>query len=459
MTVAPPNSPATEWSVVGAMLANESIVGEIIGAQVEPDDFFSPDARITFETIVEMHYADERIDALTVGERLRYPLSKQWRVPEANVTQRLYEYAQGHAFDTAAVDHARLVRTLSDKRRLMTVALSAVHEIEAGEKSPEEIGDVLTTETAKITTGSKMRAELMPWLDAGRDYTRYLARLKLAREKGIELAAYTGFQFFDSFVKGLAPTELMMVAGEPGVGKSACAWSMAEGFARRQMKKDPDKRIGTLILSMEMGLILSSARLAQTLTGIDGGRLREGIVSDDQIREVANAFLAHREMPVYFNFASNFRMSQMRALVVDAIRRYNVGLVLIDHFRQFDPDRRINNPNQEDEAKARFLKESLAKELNVAVICIAHTVKLRREGSDGRPTLADLRGSGQVAAHCDIVSFVYRPRPYASKDEIELGTAPDEEQAELIFEKNRSGSLGSSQFYMDLSRMEVRDRY
>lgn len=458
MTPQPPNNPALEWSVVGQMLARPGVIGEVMPI-LESEDFFSRDCQLTYDACIEMLYADEvgRVDPLTVGERLRLPLSQIWHCKESEVSERLYRQTQSLAFADSASDHAKVVRQLADKRRLMTVALSAVHEIEAGEKTSEEIGDFLTTEAAKVTTGAAARGQILTWLDTGREYTKYLKRLKLAREKGIELAAYTGFQFVDDFTKGVGPTELMMVAGEPGVGKSAVSWSAGEGFAKRQLPKPEDQRIGCLVLSLEMGLIPSSQRLAQTMTGLDGGKLREGILSDTDIRSVAQGFVKARELPLYFNFASNFRMAQMRALVVDAIRRFNVGLLVIDHFRMFDPDRRINNANQEDEAKVRFLKEQLAKELNIAVICLAHTVKLKREGSDGRPSLADLRGSGQVAAHCDIVAFVYRPFMYASQVEIEQGTAPPETEAELIFGKNRNGKLGTSPFHMDLARMKVSD--
>jgi replicative DNA helicase len=254
----------------------------------------------------------------------------------------------------------------------------------------------------------------------------------------------------------VAPTELCLIGGEPGVGKSALTWEMALGFARKQMVKPKDKRIGTLVLSLEMALIGSSARLATSMAGVESTRLREGDISDDELNKIIRTWKNHEHLPMYWNFASNFRFSQLRALVVEAIRRYNVGVIIIDHFRMFDPDRRINNANQEDEAKARFLKESIAKDLNVAVICLAHTVKLRRELSDGRPHLSDLRGSGQVAAHADIVGFMYRPWMYATENE-KLDGVISPTEAELIFRKNRNGALGTSEFFFDPGTMNIRD--
>jgi replicative DNA helicase len=197
--------------------------------------------------------------------------------------------------------------------------------------------------------------------------------------------------------------------------------------------------------------------VATTMTKIEGDKIREGELDNDELALIVKHWKNNLDLPIWWNFASNFRMSQMRALVVEAIRRHNVGLIVVDHFRMFDPDRRINNANQEDEAKARFLKEDIAKDLNVAVVCLAHTVKQPREG-DGRPRLADLRGSGQVAAHADIVAMMYRPYMYATENEkLEGVVSPTD--AEMLFRKNRSGALGASDFFFDPATMTIRDAW
>lgn len=98
------------------------------------------------------------------------------------------------------------------------------------------------------------------------------------------------------------------------------------------------------------------------------------------------------------------RLSQVRAITVEAIRRHNVGLVVIDHWKYLDSDRHFRSPLDEDEAKARFLEQDRAKELNVAVICLAHTTKGADEREDRRPRMNDPRGSGFVAAHADFIA-------------------------------------------------------
>lgn len=454
---APHNSQA-EWNVIGAMLTKPEVIGEVVGSQVEPTDFFRLDTRVIFEGAVEAFFESDnarQVDAVAVAERRRLQLARAWDCDENEVTSKLTSFTQGYAFGSDKVQqHVGVIRKHGDNRKLLSLAQSTIRAIHDGEKTPEEIGDMLSSEASAVTTGRLSRGEVLPWMQVGGEYVRYLRRLKKARESGVELAAYFGLPFVDWFSKGLAPTELMMVAGEPGVGKSMVTWKMAENFARRQLRKK-DNRIGTLVLSLEMGLIPSSARLATSMTKVDSAKLREGDLSDQELQKIAREWSADEDLPIYFNFASNFRLSQMRALIVEAIRRHNVGLIVLDHFRMVDPDRRINNANQEDEAKARFLKEDICKELNVAVICLAHTVKIRREFSDGRPTLADLRGSYQVAAHCDMVGFIYRPIMYATENEITEQVVAETE-AEMIWGKNRNGQLGAMPFYLEPATMEVR---
>jgi replicative DNA helicase len=452
-----PHSAEAEWSVIGMCLTRKDSIAEVIGSQIEVDDFFRPDTRLIYETAVQTYYAGDRVDPVTVGERIRPALAAQWGVDEGEVSQRLYAQAAGRSGGSYVLDHAKVVKRHAQNRRLLLVMEHARQAISEGQMEPEEVGDLISTESLKVIGGTKARSEIMSWMEVGREYVKYLRRLKLAREQGIELAAYTGLKFVDTWTKGIAPTELMIVGGVPGVGKSALTWKMGEGFARRQMAKPEDKRIGTLVLSLEMGLYGSSGRLATSISGVEGDKLREGALDDDELGSIIKSWKNLDGLPLYFNFASNFKMSQLRALVVEAIRRHNVGLVIVDHFRMFDPDRRINNANQEDEAKARFLKEEIAKDLNVAVVCLAHTVKIKPDtAADGRPQLSDLRGSGQVAAHCDIVAFMHSPWMYATEAEKD-DQIVSRTDAELIFRKNRSGELGSSEFFFEPAVMAVRD--
>jgi replicative DNA helicase len=228
------------------------------------------------------------------------------------------------------------------------------------------------------------------------------------------------------------------------------------GFAERQLRRRP-KHTSALVLSMEMSLYASFLRTVQALTGIDGVRLREGDFSDAEYQRVLREWKVREDVPIYYNFASNFRLSQMRALIAEGIRRHNVGFVVIDHFRMIDPDQRYTNMNDADEAKVRFIKEGIAKDLNVAVMVLAHTSKIRERatGEQMRPRLSDLRGSGMISAFADQVALLWNPYKYATEDErLKRGLLPS--MMDIDWSKNRFGTATVDHYVFDAATMRVR---
>lgn len=451
-------NPAAEWSIVASIVTNAPLIAEVVGTQLEAADFVRADCKLLYATAVEMFYADSSVEPLTVAERVKASLARVWDLPEQEVPGVLLERVRDREPGEGLMEHVAIVQRLSTARKLLSVTNQAIDAIGEGQQTPEEVASTLSTEALAITSGGVQRSELLDWMDQGREYARYLKRLRLARERGIEMAVYTGFECIDEYTKGIAPTELCFIAGAPGTGKSILGWKGAEGFAAKQMRKLADHRIATLIVSMEMGVIPSSTRLAQAITGIDGMRLREGDVSDNEYRRILREWKARDGLPIHFNYGSNFRLSQLRALIVEAIRRHNVGFVVIDHFRQLDTDRYIRDANDRDETKVRFLKESIAKDLNVAVLCIAHTVKIgRAEGVQARPRMDDLRGSGTIAANADFIGLLYRPAEKLS-DEERMALNVHETDAELIWAKARHTGKGTAYFSLDPAMMTMVSR-
>ncbi len=450
------SSPAAEWAIVASMLSDPAIVGEVVGTQLAAEDFIKPDASGLYATVVEAYFADQSVEPLVVAEKMRWVLSKLWKVKEAEVGDELLTRLKDRDYGTGVIEHAGIVKRLSTARKLLSVADRARTALGEGKLTPGEIASKMSTEALEVTSGTVKRTELLDWMGTGTEYVKYLSRLRLAKEKGIELAVYTGLDCIDNYTAGIGPGELCFLAGAAGSGKSTLSWKASEGFAARQMSKRPEHRIATLVISMEMGVTSSSGRLVQSITGIDGTRLREGNINDHEYRLILREWKARDGLPIYFNFASNFRLSQLRALIVEGIRRYNVGFVVLDHFRQIDTDKYIRDANDRDEAKVRFLKESLAKDLGIAVLCIAHTIKIGRtnEGAAARPRMDDLRGSGTIAANADFVGFLYKPGVNLDDSE-QIALGIQDTDAELIWRKARHTQDGIAYLGIDHSRMNV----
>lgn len=451
-----PHSVEAESSVVGVMLANPKVIGEVVGTLLEAEHFYLPAFKALFRAIVDAYYADEPTDALTIGELQAKTLARTWRSDEDEAVRTVVELAAGRKpFAANAIAHARLVKRDADFRALLDLAKAIERSVQLETDAPDEIAGLASQNAMRIATSTLLTHELVAFDDLGKRFVEDQRLQMRARAAGVELGAYFGLQFVDDYTRGLRPTELMVLAGEPGAGKSAVAWRCAHNFAERQMTRSLEERIGTLVLSLEMGEEQSNVRLAQTIGGVDGGRMREGKLEEKDLQRIMREWEGLKGLPLYFNFTSTLRGSQLRALVVEAIRRHNVGFVVLDHMRYFDMDGRWDSQLEHDEAKSRFLKEDIAKELNVAVLCLAHTTK-GLDSDDKRPKLSNLRGSGQIAADADFVAFIYRPYLHATQKKIEEGKVLRTD-AELIFAKNRWGLDGSVPFYFDPSTMAVAD--
>lgn len=451
----PPHSLEAERSVLGRiMAAGPQVAGEVIGTLLAPEHFYAPAHQVLYAAVIENYYGDLPIDALTIGEKASKKLAGMWGADENEAIVKVRDMAIAQTtFKGNPVDHALVVKRHADLRGLLDLTTSVQQEVAKEERDPEEIASMLSEQAMRIATSRLLTHELIPFGDLGREFLREHARMLQAKAQGIELGANFGYKFIDRFTQGIQPTELWILGGEPGVGKSAVGWSAVKRFAERQSRLD--NQIAALVLSLEMGKEPSNQRLASQLAGIDGGIIRRAETDNQQFQKIRYEWGRRKDIPLIFNFSSTLRVSQMRALIVEAIRRYNVGVVLIDHFRYFDLDKRRPNTIDEDEEKARFLKESIAKDLNVAVICLAHTTKGIENTIDKRPNLSHLRGSGQVAAHADFVSFVYRPYTYAEEVDKSAGNVV-ETDAEMIWRKNRHGLDGIAPFYMELSTMDIR---
>lgn len=449
-----PHNPEVEAALIGRLLERPALTAQVVGTMLEPRHFFAAANRLLYSAIVEAFFADEPIDALVIGETNAKTLAKLWQTDDAGAVQRVVELRGKTAHGSTAAATAALVKRDADYRELLLVATEITDRVAAEDDQPDEIAGMLSQRALEITTSSVTATqELVPFIDVGRQFVQDVRLRQAAREQGVELGAYFGLNAIDNFTHGLQGGELLICGGEPGVGKSAVWWKGALNFAERQMQRDADKRVGALVISLEMSPTPSAARFASMLAGLKGTDLREGRITAGELQTAIDEFRERRDVPLWLNHAPTLRASQLRALIAEAIRKHNVGLVVLDHFRMWDLDRRLVNKNDEDEEKVRFLKEQIASTMNVALVCLAHTRK-PEPGSNGRPKMSDLRGSYQVAAHSDFVSFVYRPAMYATDAR---GKALDvsDTVAEMIWQKNRHGNPGSMEFHFNPSQMFI----
>lgn len=445
-------SQRAEESVIGTLLRSEDARLELLSSGLEAEHFHYAPYKLAFDEIVERYYGDDPIDALTVAEAVGPKAAERWGISEREAVDRLVALARPDPADTTSVkEHAKIIRRHHDYRQLVNIAGNALNDAIEQQMEPEEIAGILSASATRVVTGAMLKHDLITYADLGRRWVQSTREEIAARQAGVELGAFFGIKGIDDFVKGLRPTETMFLGGDPGVGKTAIVQTMVRNFALRQMRKDADRRVGTQFFSLEMGEKGSSDRFAQMESQIQGDRLRLGTLTTGELREIAQKWAANRELPIVVNHSGELRQSQIKALCIDGIRRHNVGLVVIDHFRLIKTDERFENKNDADEEVVKFLASSLAKDLNLAVICLAHTTK----NDNRRPVMDDLRGSKMISAFADVVAFPYWPWKHASQEKRDRGLV-NRHEYELIFDKLRSAQPGTGELWIDMSTMTVR---
>lgn len=440
-----------EQSVVTRMLREQNVIGQVATSTLTGDDFADGAMKYIFNKLVENFYADDPTDAVSIATLSARYLAKVWGGAEHEAKERVLALAASEP-PGRTEDHVGLVKEGSNARRLFAVVQAAHADLRGGELPAEAVAGRLAQDAAMIATGGLTAGGAISFADAGRNFLAEVERDRKAKAAGLDLGAKFGIGAVDGWTHGLLPTELLLSASEPGVGKSTLWWRAALNFADRQMSRPANRRIGTLVLSLEMGEKPSSHRVATMLSGVPTSKMREGTLTDAELKKIVDDWRRREEYPLWFDYSSYIRASALRALVAEHVRRHNVGLVVIDHFRMFNMDRPPRTVLEHEEEKITFLKQQIAKDMNLAVVCLAHTRKI--EDERGRPRPSDLRGSDQMRAMADFVPFLWRPEMYATEHELDVGIV-EKNKAFLVWAKNRHGITADSELFLDLERMSA----
>jgi replicative DNA helicase len=439
-----------ERSIVGRMLRDQRTIAEVTAARLSGDEFQDAALKYLFNTLVENFYADDPVDAVSIAALGAPFLARVWDSTPDAARQRVLDLGSFTPTGRAA-DHIALVKRAANSRTLGTILHTAMADLKRGD-APEEVAGRLSQEAVAVATGAVTADDTIEWQEAGRRLVADTRMRVAAKERGVEMGVKFGIGAVDTRTHGLQPTELLIAGGEPGVGKSGVWWRAGMNFADMQSRRPKHQRVGTAILSLEMGEAPSSQRVASMQSGIELEKFREATISEAELRKVAEDW-GRRDYPLVFSHRTGLKASGLRALISDHVLRHNVGLVIIDHFNLFDMDDPPRNKVDHDEDKVKFLKNQIAKAMNLAVVCLAHTRKIPEERK-GRPGPSDLRGSDQIRAHADFLNFLYRPGLYATEEELESNPLLETE-AMFIWGKNRHGNTADSRFHLDAKYMTV----
>jgi replicative DNA helicase len=414
-----PHSRDAEEAVIGAVLINPEAYYDV--AQfLRAEDFYIHRHRWIWEVFTRLHERRMPIDVLTVTEEL----SQLGQLGEVGGPAYLTALINKVPSSLNAEAYGRLVEQTGVRRKL----LEAANEI-AKLAYKEEIGiEAVMDEAEKSVFGVSERRttrDLQPIQQVLSEYYDRIDQLSQRDEESFGVP--TGFIDLDRLLGGLQPSDLIIIAGRPGMGKTAFMLSAAKNAAQIHKKH-------VAIFSLEMSNEQLVQRLISQETGIDSHRLRTGKLEEDEWPLFTHAIEVLGDTRIFLDDTPSLTPLQMRTKCRRLHMEYRLDLIILDYIQLMSSGTRSENRVQEVSFISRNMK-ILARELNVPVLAAAQLSRAIEQRADKDPQLSDLRESGSLEQDSDIVMFIHRPEVY-EKDTLKQNIA------QIKVAKHRNGPVG-----------------
>jgi len=431
----PPQNLDAEASILGGVLLDNDAINSVIEL-VNPDDLYRESHRKIFRAMVELWDRNEPADLITLSDHLK----AKGELEAAGGSAYLAELASQVPTAANIAYYARIVREKAILRHLIRTST------DIATRGLEERGDVDTflddAERAIFDISEKRITS--SFVKIGDVMTDTIKKVdELYQRKEMVTGVATGYRDVDRLTAGFQPSDLLIVAGRPGMGKTAFALNIAVNAALHG--------IGVAVFSLEMAMEQLVLRMLCAEARVDHSRLRTGYLRENEFPALVGAAGRLAEAPVYIDDTPAVTVLEVRAktrrLLRDRTRK--IGLVVVDYLQLMRGPRDSPNREQEISEISRSLK-ALAKELNVPVVALSQLNRRVEERGDKRPVMADLRESGAIEQDADVIMFIYREDAYEKDATKHTGVA------EVIVAKQRNGPVDTLRlaFLKEYTRFE-----
>ncbi|MFM2483101.1 replicative DNA helicase [Celerinatantimonas sp. YJH-8] len=422
----PPHSFEAEQAVLGGLMLDNNAWDDVAEHVVE-QDFYSRQHRLIFAAMHKLAEQGDPIDLVTVSEELE----RQEQLGDIGGFAYLGEIAKNTPSAANIRAYAEIVRERAVTRELISVA----HEIaEAGyEPQGRKSSDLLDFAESKVFHIAEARSNN----DEGPQGVKMLLSQTLDRieelyknpSEGGVTGVSTGFTDLDKMTTGLQPSDLVIVAARPSMGKTTFAMNMAEYAAMTE-----DKPV--LVFSLEMPSEQIMMRMLASLGRIDQTKIRTGRLDDDDWARLSSTMgLVADKGKMYIDDSSGLTPTEVRSRARRVAREHGgLSLIMIDYLQLMQVPGMAENRTLEIAEISRSLK-ALAKELNVPVVALSQLNRSLEQRADKRPVNSDLRESGSIEQDADLIMFIYR-------DEVYHDDPANKGLAEVIIGKQRNGPIG-----------------
>jgi|SaaInl3SG_22_DNA_1037383.scaffolds.fasta_scaffold00012_106 replicative DNA helicase len=421
----PPQAVDLEEAVLGALLIDKNALSKIVDI-LHHEAFYNERHQHIFKAVVSLFGENQPVDILTVASELR----KEGQMKQAGGEVYLAQLSQKVSSAAHIEYHARIIIQKHIQRELIRISSEII------ESAFDETTDVL-----ELLDSSEQKLFEVAQGNLKRNYESSEALIRQALERIEHISKQeglsgvpSGFSDLDRITSGWQPSDLVILAARPGMGKTAFVLSMA-----RNMAIEHDKKVA--IFSLEMSSVQLITRIISSETGLNSEKLRKGDLTDYEWKNLTSGVVDLEKAKLFIDDTPALSVFDLRAKVRRLASTQGLDVIIIDYLQLMTVGGSKTQGNREQEIStiSRSLK-SIAKELNVPVIALSQLSRaVETRSTSKRPQLSDLRESGAIEQDADIVSFIYRPQ-YYQIEEWEDGT-PCENEAEIIIAKHRNGSL------------------
>lgn len=423
----PPQNIEAEQAVLGAMLIDKEAIAkatELLSA----DDFYREAHRVIFSAMLELYNKNEAVDMVTVTEILKRDNKLE------DIGGIAYITSLANVVLTAAnvKYHAEIVAEKSVLRQLVRVST----EIAAmGYEANDDVGTLLDTAESRILeiSNRKKKADFTPINDILMDSVQSIE--SLLQNKGGLTGLPAGFADLDKLTSGLHPSDFIILAARPSMGKTALALNIVQNVALRAHKAIGGEPRSVAFFSLEMSKEQLVNRMLCAEAGIDSQRLRVGEMHDEDWTHLWDACDTMSRAKIYIDDTAGITAMEMRSRARRLKAEHGLDLIVVDYLQLMQGSGKRNNSGdrqQEVSEISRSLK-ALARELDVPVLALSQLSRSVESRQIKRPMLSDLRESGSLEQDADIVAFLYREDYYNPETE--------NKHTELIIAKHRNGPV------------------
>ncbi|MES2545969.1 MAG: replicative DNA helicase [Bacteroidota bacterium] len=425
----PPQALDLEEAVLGAMMIDKKGVDEAIDI-LQPDAFYKDAHKHIFEAIFQLFTDSQPIDLLTVSAQLK----KSAKLELAGGDFYLIQLTQKIASSAHIEFHSRIIIQKFIQRSLIRISSEIIEESYDETTDVFDLLDKAESKLYEVTQGNiKRSSETAQTL-----VLQAKKRIEeIAGKEGLSGVA-TGFEKLDKITSGWQPSDLIIIAARPGMGKTAFVLSMARNIAI-------DFGHPVALFSLEMSSVQLITRLISSETGLSGEKLRTGKLEPHEWEQLSTKVKNLESAPLFIDDTPSLSIFDLRAKSRRLVAQHGIKIIIVDYLQLMTAGgsngKGGGNREQEISTISRNLK-ALAKELGVPVIALSQLSRqVESRPGHKRPLLSDLRESGAIEQDADIVSFIYRPEYYKMEEWDDDEQSPTQGQAEFIIAKHRNGSL------------------